>query len=612
MATKPGLRVRPAEVGIGATVLVGVAVALVFFFSSSSASGVNLTSAALVPADTALYVGINTDLESSQWVASFTLLERLGVDDPKGSAKGLIETGNLVAPSEEYKVFGDPKKYAGVDVNLADMDYGQSIRTVTGDLAPSNTSQYKGYEVYNQAGDKLGPNTVIAAGAKVRIRRLAPGGSTGYLVAGLSWEDDIAPLLGGDAGVFLRSVEGVGLDAGLADLHGGVVFRARDAALALKRITIIGEGSFQEDTYEGVPYLKSDSGFVIRLGEHIVLTSDVDSLKAIIEVSLGKRPALSASPDFQTLRDKLTTNFLLFVYGDFGKIVDGALTNPMLESLVGASALGEQTGSPFAVVFGAKDGAFEAEQAVIVGELGKWAPLVQAGPSRFASLVPVTTVLFASVRGSAALWQEAASRAPESGQADSFLEDFLDSSDRGALHAGAELLAIMTGESALAVWFPQDQVDRAQFVLLAEATDADATAAALATFGESIGGAVREERVGTMKITVRSPLGQDDIAYAAGPGFFAIGSPEGVRAALETGNPSLAQHAVFARTTAKAASALGSFLFLNLSGASRAANSDPIGGLASGFIDPFEAFLLNAVAEENTVRVSGLLTLNGE
>ena len=66
-------------------VLISVALAVVaavvggaILFTSSKASGVDLTSAKLVPADASLYVGMNTDLSSSQWVAAFDLVKRLG------------------------------------------------------------------------------------------------------------------------------------------------------------------------------------------------------------------------------------------------------------------------------------------------------------------------------------------------------------------------------------------------------------------------------------------------------------------------------------------------------------------------------------------------------
>jgi hypothetical protein len=82
---------------------VGALVAAVVLFASSKASEVDLTTAKLVPADAGVYVALNTDLSSSQWVATFKLLEKLGVDDPEGQLKdgaqsGAVNWENDVAP----------------------------------------------------------------------------------------------------------------------------------------------------------------------------------------------------------------------------------------------------------------------------------------------------------------------------------------------------------------------------------------------------------------------------------------------------------------------------------------------------------------------------------
>lgn len=67
--------------------LAGALVAAAILFTSGKASDVNLTTASLVPADAGLYVALNTDLSSSQWVSTFKLVAKLGAEDPEGELK---------------------------------------------------------------------------------------------------------------------------------------------------------------------------------------------------------------------------------------------------------------------------------------------------------------------------------------------------------------------------------------------------------------------------------------------------------------------------------------------------------------------------------------------
>ncbi len=80
--------------GIGIAVLLAVVAAIVggfVLFQSGSAEGVDLTTANLVPDDAGVYLAINTDLGSSQWVAAFKLIEKLGQDDPEDELKNGVE-----------------------------------------------------------------------------------------------------------------------------------------------------------------------------------------------------------------------------------------------------------------------------------------------------------------------------------------------------------------------------------------------------------------------------------------------------------------------------------------------------------------------------------------
>ena len=93
-------------------VLISVALAVVaavvggaILFTSSKASGVDLTSAKLVPADASLYVGMNTDLSSSQWVAAFDLVKRLGQKDPQQALKDAAEADGDVKWEDDVAPF---------------------------------------------------------------------------------------------------------------------------------------------------------------------------------------------------------------------------------------------------------------------------------------------------------------------------------------------------------------------------------------------------------------------------------------------------------------------------------------------------------------------------
>ncbi len=72
--------------------------------ASGRAQGVDLTTAELVPGDTTVYVALNTKLDSSEWIAAFDLVEKLGVDDPQNElidaveGEGAIDWEQDVAP----------------------------------------------------------------------------------------------------------------------------------------------------------------------------------------------------------------------------------------------------------------------------------------------------------------------------------------------------------------------------------------------------------------------------------------------------------------------------------------------------------------------------------
>jgi len=75
---------------MGLTALTAL-VAGVVLFTSSKADEVELTTAGLVPADSGVYVAFNTDLDTSQWVTAFNIIERLGQQHPEDELRSSVE-----------------------------------------------------------------------------------------------------------------------------------------------------------------------------------------------------------------------------------------------------------------------------------------------------------------------------------------------------------------------------------------------------------------------------------------------------------------------------------------------------------------------------------------
>ena len=75
--------------------VVAAAVTGALLLTSSRAGEVDLTTAELVPADAGVYIAINTDLASAQWINAFALIERLGQEDPEGQVRDSAEDEGL-------------------------------------------------------------------------------------------------------------------------------------------------------------------------------------------------------------------------------------------------------------------------------------------------------------------------------------------------------------------------------------------------------------------------------------------------------------------------------------------------------------------------------------
>ena len=107
-----GALASSGRLGLSITLGLGMVAAVVVTFLlvlSSDAEEVNLTSARLVPGDAGLFVGLNSDLDGSQWVNAFSLVERLGQDEPEAELK------RTLLEDEDINWEGDIAPFLGGD-----------------------------------------------------------------------------------------------------------------------------------------------------------------------------------------------------------------------------------------------------------------------------------------------------------------------------------------------------------------------------------------------------------------------------------------------------------------------------------------------------------------
>ncbi|HEX6030390.1 MAG TPA: DUF3352 domain-containing protein, partial [Tepidiformaceae bacterium] len=115
--------------------LIAATIAWFLVSASSQAEDVDLTTADLVPGDAAVYVGLNTDLDSSEWISAFALVEKLGRNDPEADLRQAFEDegeldwdkqvtpflgGNAAFYMRSYDWSGDAPDEFGVIVKAQD------------------------------------------------------------------------------------------------------------------------------------------------------------------------------------------------------------------------------------------------------------------------------------------------------------------------------------------------------------------------------------------------------------------------------------------------------------------------------------------------------------
>lgn len=360
----------------------------------------------------------------------------------------------------------------------------------------------------------------------------------------VDWDEVIEPFLGGAAVLFVSSLdEGDDRDDGPAR---AVIFRARDAAAAEAVILEYREDGFEERDYRDVSYKLMEKGGVLAIiGDHFVYAAGEPTLHAIVDTRLGDTRALADSDDFRRLRNELSGEALAFVYVDPGVLVDGAFgegidedQGPDILSLLG---LDELLSRPLGVVVSEGGGAFHVRAAAL-GDPGSLASLLRPRDSRFARLVPAETAVFVAAYDLAGVVDDALG----GGLIDRLQDAVVEAVDEdGQLALLDDLLALLDGEFAFAIWLPDD-VEEGGFALLAEVDDEERARELLGEF-------------------FAEPIAAGEMALSVEDGIAAVStSAAAIETILDGRGPTLAGSERYTTTVAALDSPLATFAYLDI------------------------------------------------
>lgn len=431
--------------------------------------------------------------------------------------------------------------------------------------------------------------------------------------AGLSWQDQVAPFLGGNAAVFVRDF---GLDYGSANV--AAILKAKDASKALAVLLDRAAPSFAEGERSGRQYyFNADQAlWVARLADHLVLANREETLFEVFDVADGKVASLDQDSDYKQLRDELTSNFLAFAFVDAGTIAAGAFAaGSAAREALRAAGLDQVAFAPMAFVLGAKGDGFEF-QAASVARGSVISPMLEPRPSRFATLVPADASFFAVTRNIAQTWRDSIARARpeldrairEEGQYRSLDEALRAAGAKVGLGSIEELINLFGGETAVAAWFPGGDQAAPEFALLAEVQDeAEARRIAENLLLAGGGRAAGSERIAGVEVTIVRTAEGDDAAFATRDGYLLLGTLPGVRATLEA-RAFLATEDAYRRTIGQVPTALGSYAYFNLRELLRLQTAGVPPQLDTA-TRALEGLIVNAVTEKDIARFNGALTV---
>lgn len=427
---------------------------------------------------------------------------------------------------------------------------------------------------------------------------------------GIDWEEDVVPFLGGNAAVFVRGISISDISA-----EGAVIIRCTDAEKALE---VLDEqaGLGPDHEYGGIEYYEGGpGGWVAIIEDHLVIAFDEDSLQSVIDVHNGDLGSLSDVDDFQTLRDELTGNFIAFAYVSTQNMLgDFLLDDPVVKAAIDNSGAGDLVFQPAAWVVGAKEDGFEF-QAASLGKSGVVSPMLAPRESALIKYVPADAPVFFSTIDIAETWDKIMAQArPEideairaEGEYDS-LDDLLkDAGSELGIGSLEEVIRLLDGETAFAMWFPDGTEDNPEGLMIAEVDQAKAEPL-MKTIASNANGGSRTEKMDGTDVTIFVGDDGEDLAFAFFEGNLLFGTIEGLRLVLENDDPTLDELRRYRETVDQMPTKLGTYAYLDLSKLLRLAE----GGIPADLDEVERALaglIINGVDERGVLRLSGILTI---
>lgn len=471
------------------------------------------------------------------------------------------------------------------------------------------------------AGLYVAFNTDLSSAPWVNAFKLArrlgeenPEGSLRDAVAegNLDWDEDVAPFLGGNAAVYVRSV-----DVAFLDVKGGVVLKCRDCAGAVRVLRRESGLDFEASAHDGVEYLDGGLLFVATARGHLFIAMDEASLFEMLDLAKGKGASLASTADFKHLRDEVSKDFLAFVYASAERLaVAGLFDDAVFRSALEDAGVGDVAFKPVAMAIAARGGGFQVQSAS-VGDAGTSSPLLAAHTSRFASMVPPETALFFQATNIASAW-EAALKGGQS-QIDEAIRESTPYQDLDELMAAAgsevgigsitDLFAQLGGETAVAIWFPDGDQASAEGALLAEVQDAGEASRLLRALAQSAGGGqVTTRQVAGVEVTVFRNDDGDEAGYAFRGNDVVLGSLTGITAILELKGDSLATTSRFRATLDGLGAPTGTYGYFDLPKLLRLAE----GGVVPQLDEVEQALgpaIINFVSDQGLVRMLAFVSV---
>jgi hypothetical protein len=170
-----------------------------------------------------------------------------------------------------------------------------------------------------------------------------------------------------------------------------------------------------------------------------------------------------------------------------------------------------------------------------------------------------------------------------------------------------EVIKLLDGETAFAMWFPDGTEDNPEGLMLAEVDQARAEPL-MKTIASNANGGTRTEKMDGTDVTIFVGDDGDDLAYAFFEGNLLFGTTEGLRLVLENDDPTLDELRRYRETVDQMPTKLGTYAYLDLSKLLRLAE----GGIPADLDEVERALaglIINGVDERGVIRLSGILTI---